>query len=102
MKSTNLAKDRRLRKTYGIGLDTYDLILLKQDKKCAICRRKLKLKGKPNYLTPQVDHCHETRKVRGILCRTCNFRIVPVFERELSRIHNLYVYLTCNKDYRHG
>ena len=35
-----------------------------QDNKCKICRKEL--------TNPQVDHCHETGKYRGILCVPCN------------------------------
>lgn len=71
-----------------------------QCKRCAICLRKLKLKGKRSYLSPQLDHCHKTGRVRGILCRTCNFRIVPVFEKDFQRIDMLSYYLKRDIDWR--
>jgi hypothetical protein len=39
-----------------------------QGKKCAICGSK-EPKNKNGFV---VDHCHETNKVRGILCHPCN------------------------------
>lgn len=50
---------------YGLSLEDYKEMVEKQDGRCAIC-------GKiPNYRLC-VDHRHDTGKVRGLLCRTCN------------------------------
>lgn len=92
-------KDRYLRKKYGISYAIYEGILFSQENKCYICRRKLKLTGKNTTMTPQVDHCHTTGKVRGILCRVCNFRIVPMFEKNIDRITYLKHYLTKEEHY---
>jgi hypothetical protein len=61
-------KNRTLKRLYGITLETYNLLLEKQNHSCAIC-------NKPqNQLTLPlcVDHCHSTGKVRGLLCKRCN------------------------------
>lgn len=60
--------DRRFVK-YGITKETYDEMWRKQKGKCGICSKDLTL------LFPRqrhIDHCHETEKVRGILCSSCN------------------------------
>jgi len=51
-------------------LDEYNALLLAQGAACALC------------LAPQtsgarlcIDHCHDTGKVRGLLCATCNSAI---------------------------
>lgn len=41
-------------------------MLLEQDYKCAICHTGL------DESEAHVDHCHDSFKVRGALCRTCN------------------------------
>jgi len=53
-----------LLRKYELTLDDYNKILSKQNNKCAICKIKME---KPN-----VDHCHKTGIVRGILCAPCN------------------------------
>lgn len=62
-------RDARLRADFGISAAKYDELLRQQSGCCAICRR-------PNFgqsgRRMHVDHCHETGKVRGILCSTCN------------------------------
>lgn len=58
----------QLKKAYGISLEEYNLLLKKQDGKCAICGTEECRTGKAFA----VDHCHETGEVRGLLCRPCN------------------------------
>jgi hypothetical protein len=58
---------RNLRK-FGITPDDYDQLLQKQGGVCAICHKPPKL-GK----RLSVDHCHDTGRVRGLLCFRCNF-----------------------------
>lgn len=58
-----------LRRKYGISPEHYDKLLKSQGGRCAICvslpkRRKL-----------DVDHCHKTGVVRGLLCWRCNTAI---------------------------
>ena len=57
--------DHRLRARYGITARDRDALLKKQRGKCAGCRRQRGWKK-------VVDHCHKTKKVRGILCGHCN------------------------------
>ena len=61
-------KDSALRRKFGITHDEYDLMLLKQDNECAICRRKPR-NGEKSLV---VDHDHKTGVVRGLLCGKCN------------------------------
>lgn len=60
-------RDRHLRRTYGITLLEYDAMVARQGGKCAACSEKL-VAGKATH----VDHCHDTQKVRAILCHKCN------------------------------
>ena len=55
-----------LRKKYGISLDDYESMLKSQDNKCKICLSPV------SGRSANVDHCHETGIVRGILCPNCN------------------------------
>lgn len=59
-------RNNDIKKKFGITQDQYLLILEKQDFKCAICS---KLKSSTNF---DIDHCHKTGKIRGLLCRSCN------------------------------
>lgn len=65
-KPSHHAAVRRSRmKKYGITVDEYDKLFLQQDGKCAMC-------GKPSEKTLVVDHDHETKNVRSLLCERCN------------------------------
>jgi hypothetical protein len=60
-------KSSRLTKVYGIDIDTYDSMMTSQGGRCDVCTELLL--GN----TINVDHCHTTGKVRGLLCSPCNF-----------------------------
>jgi len=50
--------------TYGLTSEEYEKILQQQEGKCAICKEIMD--------KPCIDHCHQTGKIRGILCVSCN------------------------------
>lgn len=58
----------QLLRKYGMTPSDYDLMLESQGGACAICRKP----PKPGTRL-HVDHCHETGRVRGLLCFRCNF-----------------------------
>ena len=60
--------DNIMRKQYGISLEQFNQLLEIQNNECAICKKSLdSLKRRMN-----IDHDHETNKVRGLLCTGCN------------------------------
>lgn len=61
-------KDLRLQRKYGITLEDYFEIIDRQDGQCAICSTDI---SELDH-TAHLDHCHETGRVRGVLCRRCN------------------------------
>jgi hypothetical protein len=72
--------------SYGIDYCDYELMILKQNGKCAVCKQSKKL---------HVDHNHVTNKVRKLLCVTCN-TILSYFECTEKR--NIFLtYLQENK-----
>ncbi len=50
---------------YKITAEEYDVLVLNQKNKCAICFEDF-------TKTPNIDHCHLTGNVRGLLCKDCN------------------------------
>lgn len=61
---------RRTRvKQYRLTLEEFDALLTGQGGVCAVC-------GNPPKLgNLHIDHCHETGRVRGLLCAGCNTSI---------------------------
>jgi hypothetical protein len=87
-------KRLELKKQFGITLEEYDALLEKQNGKCAICKqeeRALRSNGAAFGLA--VDHCHTSRRVRGLLCGKCN-RALGGFADSPQILRNAIEYLT--------
>lgn len=63
----NATRDR-LKSRYGLTLEQWEMLDRAQHGLCAICGQPPR--GKMKRLS--VDHNHETKTVRGLLCITCN------------------------------
>ena len=69
-------REDTLKKKYGLSYEQYIKISEDQGHVCAICGRQEKLIGKGGMVRPlNVDHCHTTKKVRGLLCASCNLAL---------------------------
>lgn len=62
-------QDRNLLALYGITLEQKQALFEKQGASCAIC------KSNSPVIRWHLDHCHRTKRVRGILCNNCNLMI---------------------------
>lgn len=70
----NYSLSRDLRRLYGITLEEYSRMWDDQKGVCKICGKAESSfepkSGKNRKLA--VDHCHATKKIRGLLCSKCN------------------------------
>ena len=58
---------------YGLTPEGFKILHEKQRGLCAICERPQTSNCRKQQLN--IDHCHKTRKVRGLLCDKCNIAI---------------------------
>lgn len=83
-KFDDYAKKSNLKRKYGLSVDEYNAMVEEQQNRCAICQTEgVKL---------AVDHCHETGRVRGLLCRGCNSGIGQLGD-DMPRVFRAYDYL---------
>jgi len=70
-------KNHDLKKIYNLTEEQYFCLLKKQKMVCAICKKGEDHKNHitKKYIYLAVDHCHETQKIRGLLCRNCNLML---------------------------
>lgn len=56
-------------KTLGVTQEQYLEMFTQQKGRCGICNSRLYSK---RYKAFAVDHCHDTGRIRGLLCTNCN------------------------------
>lgn len=78
----------RLKKLYNLSIKEYDELYAEAGGKCQCCGiEEIKLNKRL-----AVDHCHETGKIRGLLCSKCNTALGQLNDN-LDTIASLYSYL---------
>jgi hypothetical protein len=67
-------KNTKLKQEFGITVEEYYQMLAQQNNRCAICRKEETAidNWKKTIRNLAVDHCHNTNKIRGLLCTKCN------------------------------
>lgn len=81
-------KRRHDLKKYGITEEQYEDMVLHQLGVCAICEKE----QKDNSRRLDIDHCHKTGKVRGLLCSKCNTAL-GLLNEELELFNKAVNYL---------
>jgi hypothetical protein len=74
-----------MKSMYGVTKEQYEAKFFAQNGLCEICH-------KPSLKPLNVDHNHETGKVRGLICLQCNHAI-GLFRENLDSIKSAVVYL---------
>jgi hypothetical protein len=97
-KNRHVEKNGHLKRTFNITLDDYNRMLEDQNGVCAICKRTETRKSKLGELWQlSVDHCHDTGKVRGLLCFACNSSLGK-FKDSIETLQNAIEYLKRSKE----
>jgi hypothetical protein len=82
-------RDGIIRRVYGITLAEYNKMFEDQGGRCAIC-------GSPDEVEGRrlaIDHCHDSGRVRGLLCGKCN-RGLGLFYDNKQLLENAISYLS--------
>jgi len=88
-------RDRRdrwschLRRKYGLEPKDYDRMFAAQEGKCAICKTPSPGGRSSRF---NVDHCHSSGLVRGLLCNQCNTAI-GALQDDPRRMISAIIYL---------
>ena len=87
-KNKEKIQDTKVKRKFGITLEEKKKLFEEQGSVCAIC------KCTENKITRDwdVDHCHITGKVRGVLCSNCN-RGLGLFQDEQQNLLRAAEYL---------
>lgn len=83
-------KARWRQRNYGVTPEQFSALRSTHNDCCAICKGKFEDESKI-----QIDHCHKTGAVRGLLCGSCN-RGLGCFGDDVDRIRQAMRYLTCD------
>lgn len=75
-----------LKKRYKLTEEQYKKMYDEQNGKCLICEKK------EDFRKLCVDHSHKNKRVRGLLCKECNFAI-GIFKDDVSLLQNAINYL---------
>ena len=80
----------QLKYNYNLTEASYVALLVKQNGLCAICGG-INNSGR-RFTALAVDHCHVTRRVRGLLCNRCN-RVLGLFDDNATLLEKALKYL---------
>lgn len=96
-KNKQAQRNRDLLSRYGITLEQYDIMREKQNYSCQCCgihENELETIYKASHHKRLfVDHCHETGKVRGLLCNACN-TFIGFLETKQNLLTNALDYIS--------
>ena len=79
---------------YGIPKSEVDKLLSKT--KCQICYSDISFGHKNQFQWPNIDHCHSTGKVRGVLCGYCN-NMLGKARDDIETLESAISYLLINQ-----
>jgi hypothetical protein len=77
---------------YKMTLDEYNQKLEKQNGLCAICNEPDQFNKDERWQPLRVDHDHDSGKIRGLLCHSCNVAL-GLFRDNIENLMNAIAYL---------
>ena len=80
----------RLKNKFNLTLEQYETMINNQNNLCAICKEEETSKRRRKLV---IDHCHNTGKVRALLCNFCNV-ILGMSKESIPRLEACIQYIT--------
>jgi len=80
-------RERTKERRYGLTQIEFDKMLVDQNNRCKICSSEF-ISTKHTH----IDHCHDTNRVRGLLCNNCNLALGQ-FNDNTDNMDNAIKYL---------
>lgn len=90
----NKRKKEAIKNSHGIDIQEYNNMQIKQNNKCLICGKEESMKLHSNIKFLCVNHCHDSGKIRGLLCNSCNVGLgcfkdnIELIEKALDYLKN--------------
>lgn len=84
--------DRYYISKYGISVFEVEALLKEQNNLCAICQKEGFKMHNGVFMSLNLDHCHKSGEVRGLLCHNCN-RALGLFKDDISVMKRAIDYL---------
>ena len=99
LKSRVQQRDANRKSKYGITPEEFQFLWESQSQKCAICGVSLvdNFCGNKVVNKAVIDHCHTSKKVRGLLCRLCN-QGLGLFKDDIKSLLAAAEYIKLNSD----
>jgi hypothetical protein len=96
----NYGKEKSLQTKYGLSYTDYVSLYNDQEGRCKLCNRYHPLESSVFTEILNVDHCHLTNKVRGLLCHKCN-KALGLFSDDVKILQKAIQYLKENQNSVH-
>lgn len=96
-KDPHLVRRRNLKADFNLELEQYDRMNAEQGGVCLICKQPETTMQRGKVIPLSVDHCHNSGKIRGLLCRSCNTGL-GAFNDDIDRINKAIKYLEEHKN----
>lgn len=85
---SRMTREQNFLSKYGLTLEQRARMWASQDGRCAVCGVGIPLDDKKTH----IDHCHETGKIRGILCQGCNIALGQIKD-DVGVLRKMIAYL---------
>lgn len=82
------SRDGELLRNFGLTRTDYNRLWQIQGGMCAIC----KIRSSEINKNLRVDHCHKTKKIRGLLCHNCNVSL-GLMKESIDALKSMIKYL---------